>query len=286
MSVQSSRNNIARVDTEIARIEKSLSGELKKEAEISKKQGQIERSINKNTSVSSLKTKQSQLAKLQSDLAKVGQKKADLTKKIADKKKQKAQYEQQLERETKSERNKLEQLEKRRRIDELNHQRQITAELQRQKELIVEMPTQESLTTNTNKEYDIFISHASEDKEDFVRPLAEKLESLGIKTWYDEFKLKIGDSLRQKIDEGLINSRYALVVLSDSFLKKKSWTEYELNGLTSKEMNGQKVILPIWHKVSKDQVLSYSPTIADKLALNTAIMSIDEIANEIHELLK
>lgn len=286
MSIQTSRNNIARVEVEIARIEKSLSSELKKEADISKKQGQIERSINRNTSTSSLKTKQRQLSQLQNDLAKVGQKKADLTKKIADKKKQKANYEAQLELETKSERNKLEQLDQKRRRDELNHQRQITAELQRQKELAVEIPTQESQPANSDKEYDIFISHASEDKEDFVRPLAEKLESLGIKTWYDEFKLKIGDSLRQKIDEGLINSRYAIVVLSDSFLKKKSWTEYELNGLTSKEMNGQKVILPIWHKVSKDQVLSYSPTLADKLALNTAIMSIEEIAKEIRELLE
>jgi hypothetical protein len=49
----------------------------------------------------------------------------------------------------------------------------------------------------------LFISHASEDKEDFVRPLAETLQQLGVKVWYDEFTLKVGDSLRRKIDSGL-----------------------------------------------------------------------------------
>lgn len=45
----------------------------------------------------------------------------------------------------------------------------------------------------------MFISHASEDKEDFVRPLAETLQQLGVNVWYDEFTLKVGDSLRQKL---------------------------------------------------------------------------------------
>ena len=50
-----------------------------------------------------------------------------------------------------------------------------------------------------------------------------------------------------------------------------------------KEMNGVKVILPIWHKVTKDEVLSYSPTLADKLAFDTSLMSIDEIADELKQ---
>ena len=62
--------------------------------------------------------------------------------------------------------------------------------------------------------YDAFIAHASEDKLEFVRPLAEKLTELGLKIWYDEFELKVGDSLRGSIDRGLVNSKYGIVVLS------------------------------------------------------------------------
>lgn len=44
----------------------------------------------------------------------------------------------------------------------------------------------------------ISLSHASEDKEDFVRHLAKNLSNAGCRVWYDEFELKLGDSLRKK----------------------------------------------------------------------------------------
>jgi TIR domain len=69
------------------------------------------------------------------------------------------------------------------------------------------------------KMWDVFISHASEDK-DFVRPLAEVLQKSGLSVWYDEFALKVGDSLRRKIDEGLAKSRYGIVILSHAFFTK------------------------------------------------------------------
>jgi hypothetical protein len=138
---------------------------------------------------------------------------------------------------------------------------------------------------NSHKEYDVFISHSYEDKESFVRPLAEELKKLNVVVWYDEFELKIGDSLREKIDYGLSNSKFGIVVLSNSFFQRK-WTQYELNGFVSREMNESKVILPIWHKVSKDDVISFSPTLADKVALNSSTKSIKEIAFEIESILK
>lgn len=132
--------------------------------------------------------------------------------------------------------------------------------------------------------HDVFIAHASEDKDSLVRSLAEKLTEMGFNVWYDESSLKVGDSLRQKIDQGLSSSRYGIVVLSESFFAK-NWPQYELNGLVAREMHGGKVILPIWHKVSKDEVLSFSPTLADKVALNTAISSVSEIAKQLSEVL-
>lgn len=132
--------------------------------------------------------------------------------------------------------------------------------------------------------YDAFISHASEDKEDIVRPIAQALDAMGLDIWFDEFELKVGDSLRQSIDRGLANSRYGIVVLSKAFFSKK-WPQYELDGLTAREIDGKKVILPIWHNIDKAEVLKYSPSLADKVALDTQKMSIDEIADSLAEVL-
>jgi len=130
--------------------------------------------------------------------------------------------------------------------------------------------------------YDAFISHASEDKQEFVRPLAEKLTELGLKIWYDEFALKVGDSLRGSIDRGLVNSRYGIVVLSKDFFSK-NWPQYELDGLTAREIDGRKVVLPIWYGISKKDVLRYSPPLADKIAIDGSKKTIAEIAAELKE---
>jgi hypothetical protein len=123
--------------------------------------------------------------------------------------------------------------------------------------------------TERDDYWDLFISYASEDKESFVRPLAHFLRELGLKVWYDEFTLSVGDSLSRSIDNGLARSRYGVVVISPAFLSKQ-WPEYELRGLVSMEMAKASRILPIWHNVSKEQVLTYSPTLADKVALRTS----------------
>lgn len=130
------------------------------------------------------------------------------------------------------------------------------------------------------RQYDVFISHASEDKDEVVRPLAVALQSEGLKVWYDEFELKIGDSLRRKIDKGLANSRFGIVVLSKDFIRK-GWTNYELDGIITKSVSGEQIVLPIWHNITKQEVIDYSPSLADKVARNTATYTIAEIAEEI-----
>lgn len=131
-------------------------------------------------------------------------------------------------------------------------------------------------------DYDAFISHASEDKEKFVKPLAGALTRMNYRVWYDEFELRVGDSLRQSIDKGLVNSRFGIVVLSPAFFDKK-WPQYELSGLTAREMDGHKVILPIWHMVDREEVLVYSPTLADKVALSSQRLNIKKIAEALAE---
>ena len=115
-----------------------------------------------------------------------------------------------------------------------------------------------------NDKWDVFISHASEDKETFVRPLAMALQQLGVSVWYDEFSLRIGDRLSRLIDRGLAKSNYGLVVLSPHFLNKP-WPEYELRGLIAREIDEDRVILPLWHGVNRQQVLNFSPPLADKV---------------------
>jgi hypothetical protein len=165
-------------------------------------------------------------------------------------------------------------------------QREATSELRSQVRLLSELRNtpvsfgrvpQEPSTTY---KYDVFISHAWEDKVDFVRPLASKLIEIGLRVWYDELSLVVGDSLSRNIDLGLSKSRYGLVVLSSAFFSKP-WPQHELAGLIAREMVGEKVILPIWHKVTKDEVMRFSPTLADKVALNSAFLSIDEIASKL-----
>jgi TIR domain len=115
-------------------------------------------------------------------------------------------------------------------------------------------------------EYDAFISHAWEDKSTFVEPLVLELNKLGLKAWYDRFSLRVGDSLHDSIELGLANSRYGVVVFSPAFFAK-NWTKAELNGLVAREMDGHKVILPIWHQLTRADVLKSLPIMADKLAL-------------------
>ncbi|NMC53377.1 MAG: DUF1883 domain-containing protein [Chloroflexi bacterium] len=137
----------------------------------------------------------------------------------------------------------------------------------------------------TPKEYDVFISHASEDKDAIVRSLADALVKGGLRVWYDEFELKIGDSLRRKIDNGLAHSRFGIVVLSQAFFKK-GWPNYELDGLVTRAVSGDQILLPIWHNISKNEVVEYSPSLADKVARSTANYTIEEIATEIIEVIR
>jgi hypothetical protein len=129
--------------------------------------------------------------------------------------------------------------------------------------------------------HDVFISHASEDKADVARPLADLLVDRELDVWYDEFALTVGDSLRRSIDRGLASSRFGVIVLSPDFFRKE-WTQAELDGLVAKQRaSGGKVLLPIWHRITKDEVLSHSPTLADLKALSTSVMTLGEMADEI-----
>ncbi len=132
----------------------------------------------------------------------------------------------------------------------------------------------------TPRDWDVFISHATEDKETIAGPLAHALQERGVSVWYDEFELRIGDSLRRSIDSGISNSRFGLVILSKPFFGK-NWPQYELDGLVTRTNSDQQILLPIWHEISRDEVIARSASLADRVALRTSDHGIDEIADEI-----
>lgn len=134
--------------------------------------------------------------------------------------------------------------------------------------------------TDGQDAWDVFISHASDDKGAVARPLRNALEDLGVKLWFDAFELGIGDSLRRKFDQGLAASTFGVVILSPAFFAKDR-PQYELDGLVTRSVAGQQSILPIWHNITREEVMAQSPSLADKLARSTAEYAITEIADEI-----
>lgn len=123
-------------------------------------------------------------------------------------------------------------------------------------------------------------SRTSEDKVSVALPLRNALVERGVSVWLDKTELTIGSSLRRKIDQGIRASRFGVVVLSESFFAK-GWTNHELDGLVSRTVAGEQTLLPIWHQLSAQDVRKHSPSLADKVALSTETVSIEDMAEEI-----
>jgi hypothetical protein len=124
------------------------------------------------------------------------------------------------------------------------------------------------MTNDTNVAWDFFICHVREDKET-AQSLADALNSKGLKVWYADYCVKLGDHLPATVDYGLSRSRMGIVILSPEFLQQ-SWAQQELNDLAMREVNGKKVILPVWHKISFRDVFEFSPVLADVVAISTS----------------
>lgn len=301
MPISTINNSISRLQKEVADIQKKISLEHKKESDCNSRIFEIDRSITKNTSLSTIKSKQLEIQRKQNEIAKIRVRIADFYKQISDReskllklksdliKEEEKERKKQAQNEEK-ERKKLLELEKKQQKEQLAFQKKLQSELNKTQQLSKILEHENNIKVNSiNKslkvvEYDLFISHASEDKEEFVRPLAEELKKLGVNVWYDEFSLRVGDNLRECIDHGLGKSKFGTIIVSSAFCSK-NWTQYEFDSMITREMNGHKMILPIWHKVTKNDVINFSPALANKVALNTSIQSIEEIAQQLADVI-
>lgn len=279
MTIDTYQRAITRLTTDISKLYKEIGDEQKKEASKMSDILRVRNSIGKNISPSMHASKLRQIATFEKAIADSKKKQGELTSKLADKQKQLGREQEKLNKEQLAEQKRLQAMQKK--------------ALDNQKAMINKMQVRTSQNNVDNedfgtmqiKEYDFFISHASEDKGEIAEPLALALIERGVNVWYDKFSLSVGDSLRKSIDLGLANSKYGIVILTPVYFKK-FWTEKELNGLFAKWANSEeKTILPIWHNISKDTVASFSPMLADILALKTADFTINEIADQLCKLI-
>ncbi len=282
MGSTQTQNEISRLDSEIARYSSQIAQEQKKEADLMTKIARVSNSVNKNTSLSQLQSKEREIKKHNVDISKSRAKQSDIMAKIAVKQKRKVDLVGRLQREMKTEAAREARIAKQK-LDA--YFRQVQGSQVRISPPLMSMD-RGTVELYSEEEYDVFISHATEDKETFVKNLDGELRVLGIKSWYDSHQVKWGDSLRKSIDEGLKKSRFGIVVISKNYIADgKYWTKKELDGLFQKESIHGKVILPIWHDITKAEVMEFSPLVAGKSALKTSDYTPKEIALELQLLL-
>ena len=288
MNKQTITANIQRYNKAIADITKKEGEQMKKRSTAQKKLNDLSKRMNgRNLSSSTINSILTQMERENKNMVDCDKKLASLAndksrnQNYLIKEEEKLRKEQdRLNKEQESKRKLQEQKDKAKELQNLHKIEALEKAVSELQHIVPEeyYETPEELEHN-DREYDFFISHASEDKDAFVRPFAEALVEAGCKVWYDETMLKPGDSLRRCIDKGLVDSRFGIVVISPSFIKK-SWPEYELNGMVAKEMNGHKVIIPIWYNVTIDDVLHFSPTLADKLAIDASRLTLTDVVEQ------
>lgn len=283
MDVSYYQNKVNQLDKEIADLETKIAAESKIEADKSMRILNTQKSITKYTSPSMASMKMRQIDGYNRDIARAQQRRADLQKKQADKRSQRAKYAVDLQREIEKE-NKKSILEQKK-MQEMYEQKVEALTKSLNEALASNQPSMSLYNQTDDSEYDVFISHASEDKSPFVEDLVKALQDREIKVWYDSLNIAWGDSLKSQIDNGLKKSTFGIVVLSENYIKK-GWTQYELEGLFNIEMTKGKTILPIWHNITKQQVMDFSPTLAGRKALTSATMTAEEIADTFVELIK
>jgi hypothetical protein len=264
-------SKIKRLQGEINQLENQRSKATRDESEAIKKINRANSSINRTKNITTIKNKGKEIEKENEKIQKSKAKQADLLTKISKKNMDLNNAINELGMAQRKEQDKIYQDQERK--------------LQEFKIMQAANKANINLDDDLAKEYDIFISHSADDKDSFVNDLAVALKDAGVDIWYDSDSIGWGQSIRQEIDKGLAYSKFGIVVISPSFIEKH-WTNYELDGILNKEgSTNVQMILPIWHNITADQVQKYSYSLANKLALNTALNTIEEIVESVKKMI-
>ena len=286
MSVQQYQNKVNRLDKEITDLEKKKAEADKRKASYEIKANNVK--ILSNSSASVVNNRNNLKMHYQQCAINASKESADISKKISEKREERRKAYLQLKSEEQKEEKKRLELQKQEIANIQSAYEERIEELQSKINPIIDIQSADNAQNGVyhseegnTKQYDVFMSHATEDKEDFVDEFVDELRSLGINVWYDTSNMNWGDFLRHSMDEGLKKAKYGIVVLSPDYIAEgKYWTKAELDALFQMESNNRSRILPIWHKLSRQQVLDFSPIIANRKALKTSDMTAKEMAEE------
>ena len=129
-----------------------------------------------------------------------------------------------------------------------------------------------------------FISHDSRDKDQVARRIAIGFQRMQCPVWYDDFILKVGDSLRDSIEKGLKECKKCILVLSPNFVSNNGWTKKEFDSIFTRELiDNKRLVLPIWYNVTKDIVYNYSPALANVKGLDWVALGEDEVCRQLYK---
>ena len=299
MSLSTDRSTVARIQKDINDLQRKQADEMKKVATATKNMNSAMSSANRASSPSSAKsylgTAERESRNIDSAQEKAARSSADIASKMSDLSRA---HERVLKGEE-DERKKTSDLhEKHRKADEVARKRLTDDNRALSKDLVslraqltAAISTQASSTQpfvvenaeGRETPYDFFISHAWKDKEDFVNGLVSAAKEAGLDVWDDQSAIVWGDSIRQKIDDGLRRSFFGVVVLSPNFFERP-WPQYELDGIVQRDLSGAGRLLPIWHRLTQDDVAAKAPSLAGRLALPTSTYSTAQIVDELLEM--
>ncbi len=296
MSLSTDRSTVARIQKDINDLQRKQADEMKKVATATKNMNSAMSSANRASSPSSAKnylgTAERESRNIDSAQDRAARYSADIASKMSDL----SRAQERVLKGEEDERKKTSDLyEKQRKADEVARKRladdnralsKDLASLRAQ--LTAAISTQASSTQpfvvenaeGRETPYDFFISHAWKDKEDFVNGLVSAAKEAGLDVWDDQSAIAWGDSIRQKIDDGLRRSFFGVVVLSPNFFERP-WTQYELDGIVQRDLSGAGRLLPIWHRLTQDDVAAKAPGLAGRLALPTSTYSTAQIVDEL-----
>jgi chemotaxis protein histidine kinase CheA len=279
MSISTIQTTIARYKREMADLSIKIADKRKRIFDNESKANKAYSDAQKSKNSSTINSKLREYERYQKEASRYSKELADLEKKRASKEKQLHLEETKLVQAQKLEDRKRER--EQQRMAEVNELRfdeimKTVQEVQLEHSKLKELYP--LLTVSSEEAYDVFISHASEDKESFVNLLVEELQKRGVKVWFDRKDITWGRSIRQSIDEGLKKSKFAIVVLSEFYIKKY-WTNKEFNALFSLGSTLGEFILPIWYNITPEKAQEFSPMLSDTMALKNSEYTIENIAD-------
>lgn len=282
MSSNFDRSTISRLQREISDLRSKEAAEIKRQADLNQRMNRAASNAARASNASTASMHLREVERHSRDLEQCHRRHAAISDQIARKTQEAARIQDRLSRTEAAESKKRTQAEEKRQREhnrKMGEMEKKLADLTSGALPFIKPP----IAPGETETHDLFICHASEDKADFADELATKAKEAGLNVWYDAFKIDWGDSLRQKIDHGLAGSYFGVVVLSSNFFAKP-WTNYELDALVQKDMSGEGRLLPIWHKVTIDEIRKASPALAGRVALKTSDVSTDEIVEKLLEM--